>query len=249
MRWRIPTSSSVEAARSKTEADANQLLIRATIASRPSYSSSPCGSRNRAWASVAREATSLAKSRAASRSRNLCDVAPSASAVGTRLCSIISITSRSPLGGIVRPTPQIVKRSIEYLTDISEAGILASDDRASREGRALRPIRPGRTGGRKRTPRGDRRRAGQRRAKRRGAVAPGRHVSRQHQPAPPGLEGSRTRRRDSRRHARALPARLAGRLPVLGGFALAGGRKVAGRAGPRRGIPRFTGRARSDQPR
>src|SRR5438445_3783258 len=124
MRCRIPTSASVEAARSKTEADPNQLLIRATIASRPSYSSSPWGSRNRAWASLAREATSLSKSRAASSPRNLCDVAPSASAVGTRLCSIISITSRSPLGGIVRPTPQIVKRSIEYLTGMSEVGIL-----------------------------------------------------------------------------------------------------------------------------
>src|SRR5437870_5563497 len=229
MRCRIPTSSSVEAARSKTEADPNQLLIRATIASRPSYSSSPCGSKNRAWASLAREATSLSKSRAASSSRNLCEVAPaatnarSASAAGMRLCSIISITSRSPLGGIVRPPLQIVKRSIEYLTHAPETGIVASDDRAGSEGRALRSVRPGGAGRRKRTPGGDRRRAGQRRAKRRGAVAPGRHVGRQHQPSPAGLEGGRTCRRHQGRDARSVSARLAGRLPVLGGLALVGG--------------------------
>src|SRR5438309_2119437 len=229
MRCRIPTSASVEAARSKTEADPNQLLIRATIASRPSYSSSPCGSRNRAWASLVREATRPSKSRAASSSRNLCDVAPpatsarSASAIGTRLCSIISITSRSPLGGIVWPSPQIVKRSIEFLTDPPKPGILASYDRASVEDRALRSVRPGRAGGRQRTPGRDRRRAGQRRAKRRGAVAPGRDVSRQHEPSPAGLEGGRTCRRDQGRHAGSVPAGLAGRLPVLGGLALVGG--------------------------
>jgi len=39
-----------------------------------------------------------------------------ASAVGTRLCSIISITSRSPLGGILCAYSQIIKRSIEALT-------------------------------------------------------------------------------------------------------------------------------------
>src|SRR5712671_6242762 len=229
MRCRIPTSPSVEAARSKTEADPNQLLIRATIASRPSYSSSPCGSRNRAWASLVREATSLSKSRAASSSRNLCDLAPaatsarSASAVGTRLSSIISITSRSPLGRIVRPTSQVVKRSIEFLTDVPKTGILASDDRACLEDRALRSIRPGRAGRRKRTPSRDRRRAGQRRAKRRRAVTPGLHVSRQHQPSPPSFEGGRTRGRDSRGYPRAVPPGVARRLPFLGGLAVVGG--------------------------
>src|SRR5438105_9696275 len=199
------------------------------IASLPSYSSSPCGSRNRAWASLAREATSLSKSRAASSSRNLCDVAPAATsagsalAIGARLCSIISITSSSPVGGIVRPTPQIVKRSIEFLTDRPKTRILAGDDRTSREDRALRSIRPGRAGRRKRTPGGDRRRAGQRREERRGAVAPGRHVGRQHQPSPAGLEGGRTCGCDQGRDARTVSARLAGRLPVLGRLALVGG--------------------------
>ncbi len=58
----------------------------------------------------------------------------------------------TPLGRIVGPTPQLVKRSIEFLTGAPETGILASDDRASCEDRALRSIRPGRAGRRKRTP-------------------------------------------------------------------------------------------------
>src|SRR5204863_9435836 len=96
------------------------------------------------------------KSRAANSPRNLGTGAGllvgSASAAATRLCSIISITSRSPLGKIVRGTSQIVKRSIEFLTWTPETGILASDDRASGASRALRSIRPGRAGGGQRTP-------------------------------------------------------------------------------------------------
>src|SRR2546430_9834760 len=110
-----------------------------------------------------------------------------------------------------------------FLTDPPKTGILATDDRAIPEDRALRSIRPGRAGRRKRTPGRDRRRAGQRREERRGAVAPGRHVGRQHQPSPAGPEGGRTPGRHSGRHTGAVPVGLAGRLPVLGSPALVGG--------------------------